>query len=237
MNTGQKTSRVLGLAFLLQFITSLSSGMFFQPALIVPDDIRQTMITVAENAWLMKANILLDMFTALGVIFLGAILYLSLREQNEKIALVALGFYILEGALLAASRADAFALLRISQEYASTGQPAYLETMANLALGSMDYVGFTLHMLAFCLGGILFYSLLYRSTLVPRALSTWGLVSIVPMLFVTLFAIFDIQVPTILAILALPYIPFELVIGVWILVKGIPVTGPELASTGELLAA
>ena len=235
MNTNHKISRALGAAFLLQFITSFSSGLFLQPALIVPGDINQTMITIANNVTLMKANILLDMFTALGVIFLGAMLFISLRQQNEKIALVALGFYILEGALLAASRSQAFSLLRMSQEYVSAGQPAYLQVMANLALESMDFVGFTLHMLVFCLGGILFYYLLYESNIVPKALSLWGLITIVPLLVTTLLAIFGIQVPTILAILALPYIPFEFVIGVWILIKGIPEIRPELAPAGELL--
>jgi hypothetical protein len=230
MNNDNKTSRILGAAFLLQFVTSFSSGLFLQPAWIVPGNIGETMLKIENNPWLMRANILLDMLTALGIIFLGAILFISLRKQNEKMALVALGFYILEAALLAASRSEAFSLLRISQEYVSAGQPDYLRTMANLALESMDFVGFTLHMLAFCLGGILFYYLLYKSSIVPRALSLWGLITILPLLIATLLAIFDYQVPFVLAV---PYIPFEFVIGVWILVKGIPETGQSFALTGQ----
>jgi hypothetical protein len=110
----------------------------------------------------MRAYILVDMLTALGILFLGAILFITLRKQNEKIALVALGFYVLEASLLAVSRMEAFSLLGLSQQYASAGNSATLLTMGNLALGSMDFAGSTLHMLAFCLGGILFYYLLYR---------------------------------------------------------------------------
>ena len=233
MNTNHKISRVLGAAFLLQFLTSVCSGLFLQPALIVPGDISQTMITIANNVTLMKANILLDMSTALGVIFLGAMLFIGLRQQNEKIALVALGFYILEGALLAASRSQAFSLLRMSQEYVSAGQPTYLETMGNLALESMDFVGFTLHVLVFCLGGILFYYLLFKSNIVPKALSLWGLITILPVFVATLLAIFDLQAPE---LLVLPYFPFAFFTGVWILVKGIPEIRPEFTPAGELLA-
>jgi len=217
MNTVNRTSRILGVAFLLQFVTSFSSGVFLQPVWLVPDDISATMIQIANNAGLMRANILVDMLTALGIIFLGAMLFASLRKGNEKVALVALGFYILEAALLGASRGDAFSLLRMSQEYAAAGQPDFLETVANIALESMDFVGFTLHMLAFCLGGILFYYLLYKSAVVPRALSLWGLVTVSPLLVATLLDIFEYQVPF---VVALPYVPFEFVIGVWILVKG-----------------
>ena len=218
MNSVNKTSRVLGVAFLLQGITSLISGVILQPALIVSGNISESMITIANNAWLMRTNILVDMLTALGIIFLGAILFVTLRKQNEKIALVALGFYILEAALLAVSRIEAFSLLRISQEYATAGHPAYLQTMANLALESMDFVGMTLHMLAFCLGGTLYYYLLDKSRIVPRVLSLWGLITVFPCLIGTLSAIFGYELPF---ALYLPYAPFEFVIGIWILVKGI----------------
>jgi hypothetical protein len=219
MNTYHKTSRALGVAFLFQFITSFSSGIFIEPLWLVPDNISETMLKIADNPSLFKANILVDMLTALGVIFLGAILFITLRKQNEKMALVALGFYILEASLLASSRLATFSLLGISQEYVTAGGSEYLQTLGNLALESMDFVGFTLHMLAFCLGAILFYYLLYKSGVVPRVLSLWGLITVIPLLFGTLAAIFDYQVPFIIAI---PYIPFEFVIGVWILVKGIP---------------
>ena len=219
MNTTDKVSRVLGLAFLLQFITSVSSGSFIRPLWLVPDDIRATMLKIAENPAVLRINILVDMLTALGVIFLGAMLFLTLREQNEKMALVGLGFYILEGALLAGSRIGTFSLMQLSQEYASTGQPESLLVFGNVALGAMDYIGDALHVLAFCLGAILFYVLLYKSKAVPRWLSLWGLITVVPVLAGTLTALFDVHLPF---IFFLPYFPFEFVIGIWILVKGIP---------------
>ncbi|MBN1658260.1 MAG: DUF4386 domain-containing protein [Anaerolineae bacterium] len=212
-----KPSRILGVAFLLQFVTSFSSGVFVQPLWLVPGDIGATMLNIAENVALMRANILLDMLTALGIIFLGAMLFVSLRKVNEKAALVALGFYIVEAAVLAASKGDTFSLLRMSQEYAAAGQPAYLETMAGVALEAMDFVGFQIHMLVFCPGAILFYYLLYRSRIVPRALSLWGLITVLPLLVATVLGIFEVEVPF---VVALPYVPFEFVIGLWILIRG-----------------
>jgi hypothetical protein len=180
------------------------------------------MLKIAENPNLLPINILVDVLTALGVIFLGAMLFITLRKQNEKMALVALGFYILEGALLAASRIGSFSLLKLSQEYASAGQPESLLVFGNIALEAADYVGSTLHVLAFCLGAILFYVLLYQSKAVPHWLSLWGLITVLLVLAGTLTAIFDVHLPF---IIFLPYFPFEFVIGIWILVKGVPVEG------------
>jgi hypothetical protein len=123
MSTNQKVSRILGVAFLLQFITSVSSGSFIRPMWLDSGNISATMRNIADNPWLINTNILFDLLTALGVIFLGSILFLTLRAQSEKIALVALGFYILEAGLLATSRIATFSLLRLSQAYAGAGQP------------------------------------------------------------------------------------------------------------------
>jgi len=216
----KKVSRVLGIAFLIQFVTSFSV-IWIKSAWHILGDIQATMFKIAENPGVLQANVLMDMLTALGVIFLGAVLYITLRDQNEIIAFTALGFYILEGALLAASKMATFSLLHLSQEFVSAGGPEYFLTLGNLSLESMTYVDDILLMLAFCVGGILFYYLLHKSRVVPPWLSLWGLITIIPLLIGTLAAFFNLEIPL---ILLLPYLPFELVIGLWILVKGIPET-------------
>ena len=186
-------------------------------ALIVPGSISETMVNVANNPWLMSVNILGEMITAAGIIFLGAILFIVLRKQNEEMALVGLGLYVLEAALLAASRIAGFSLLRISQEYVTAGRPAFLETMGNLAIGFMSS-GYTLLMVPCGLGAILFYWLLYRSRVIPRVLSLWGAVTIAVALGATIATIFGCEVPF---AVYLPYVPFEFVAGTWILVRGL----------------
>jgi hypothetical protein len=217
MNTSNKVTRILGIAFLLQFVTSISSGTFLKQAWYVPGNINETLLKIAGNPVMMRANILVDMLTALGIIFLGVMLFLTLRKHGEIMALTALGFYVLEATLLAVSRTEAFALLRISEQFVTAGQPDYLLTMGNLAYEAMDFIGNTLHMLVFCAGAILFYTLLDRSRIVPRVLSLWGLITVSFLLIWTVLSILGQAVPFILYV---PYAPFELVIGIWLLVKG-----------------
>lgn len=217
MQSVSTTTRILGVAFLLQAVTSLISGAFLLNSLLVPDDITETMTNVADHASLLRASIFGDVITAMGIIFLGVVLFVMLRKLNETAALVALGFYTLEAALLAASRIAAFSLLRISQEYVTSGRPAELKTIGTVASDVMDY-GYTLHMLPCGLGAILFYYLLYRSGIVPRWLSLWGLLTMPLVLIATLSAIAGYEVPF---VVYLPYAPFEFAIGIWILIKGI----------------
>jgi hypothetical protein len=93
-----------------------------------------------------------------------------------------------------------------------------LLSLGGLAYASMDFVGNTLHMLAFCLGALLFYGLLVRSGFVPRWLALWGLVATVPMLVGTIAQVFGSSIPF---FFYLPYVPFEMVVGGWILIKGL----------------
>jgi hypothetical protein len=217
MPSDNNASRVLGVAFLLQAVTSLVSGAILLKPLLVPGNITESMTNIANNALLVRASIFGDVITAIGIVFLGAILFVTLRKQNENIALVALGLYILEAALLAASRIATFSLLRISQEYVTTGQPADLQTIGTVAFETMDF-GYTLHLLPACLGAILFYYLIYKSGIVPRALALWGLITMPLVLIGTLLVIAGYEVPF---FIYLPYAPFEFAIGVWILIRGI----------------
>lgn len=217
--TTHRESRVLGLAFVVQFVTSFSSGVFLKSAWFVPKDMSATMLRIAAAPGLLRGSILLDMLTALGIIFLGAVLFVTLRKQNEWIAVTALGFYILEAALLAVSRADAFALLLCSQEYAA-GQSADLLLLGQAAHEKMEFVGNTLHMIAFCAGALLFYFLLDRSRIVPRWISLWGLIALLPLVTGTITQVFGYTIPFYFYV---PYVPFELVIGVWILIRGVAI--------------
>jgi len=213
-----KSSKTLGLAFLFQFVTSLSAGVILKSAWFVPEDMGQTLMNIAGNPTLFRVHILFDMLTVVGVLFLGVVLYLQLRKLNEYMALTALGLYFLEVVFMGVSKIDAFSLLRISQEYVASGMPQSLLSLGTIAYWSMDFGGNTLHMLAFCFGAILFYSLLYKSGIVPRWLSLWGLVTVFPMLIGTVVQVLGYSIPF---AFYLPYVPFELVIGIWILVKGI----------------
>jgi hypothetical protein len=73
MNKNRSVSRVLGLAFVAQFVTSFGSGVFLKSTWFRPEDMRATMLGIASNPVLLRANVVVDILTALGVIVLGTI--------------------------------------------------------------------------------------------------------------------------------------------------------------------
>ena len=146
-----------------------------------------------------------------------------LRKYNEGLAL---GYVVFRGALEAASYVILaigwLMLLPLSQTYVEAGAPATSEfrDWANLLLNA-DEVGSILTTI-FRLGALMFYYLLYRSELVPRWLSGWGLIGLVPYLASGLLAMFTVaeSLSTILVVLQLPVALQEMVLAVWLIVKG-----------------
>jgi hypothetical protein len=221
-----KTSRILGIAFLLQFVTSFFNGAVLIPQFVNADDIQKTVALISANPNLFRLSILLDMTTALGIVFLGVALYSAVKDSGRKMALTGLMFYVLEACLLAVSKIDSFQLLQFSLANVGKNLSAAQTAIASALLGRIDFAGGTLHMLVFCLGALLFYILLYKGKKVPRGLSLWGIITI-PFLFLwTVLSFFGVMVPF---FLYLPYVPFELVMGIWIAFRGtaLPIETPK----------
>jgi len=223
MTTHYKRTRILGLAFLIQFVTSFSAGVFVLPAATgvkafgLPLEISQIMANVVKNANLVRLNIFIELITAAGVIFLGAILYSAVRKQHKGLALTAFGLYVLEGVLIAVTKLALYALMDLSLRFVAAGSPASMEPMAGLVYTLMEFLP-KMNSILYCAGGMIFYALLFKARTVARPLSLWGLVGFLGVFAAGVLSLFGAKVPVFLYI---PYIPFELFIAIWILIKGI----------------
>jgi len=222
MESSRRKSRVLGLAFLIQFVTSFTGGVFLLPIATgirsfgAPESIGITLNTIAANDVLVRVTVIVELITAAGVIFLGAMLHETTRKKHEGPALTGFGLYVLEGALLVVSRLVLFALLLLSRNYVAAGGPSSMEPIARLLREIMDY-SFKTANFAFCLGGTIFYVLLLKARTVARPMSLWGIIGTQGVLVGLLIGLLGAKAPIGFYV---PYIPFEFAIAIWILVKG-----------------
>ncbi len=83
--------------------------------------------------------------------------------------------------------------------------------------------------ITFVLGALMFYVLLYQSRLVPRWLSTWGLVGAALGIVPPLGGMFGLSLGILVAPLALQ----EMVMAVWLIAKGFTPTAIAAESAGE----
>ena len=215
------TIRLLGAAQLFVFGASLLSEQLLK-SVVGSGSISDTLVNISENLFRMRISNLVALLNCLGIVILGVLFYIVLNEQNKTLALVALGCFLAEGITLAVSKIGAYGLIPLSQEFVTAGAPesSYYQTLGDFLYNGVDRKGYDIHMLFFCIGGILWYYLLYLSGYVPPVLSLWGLAAVCLLSIPVLLALLDLEfLPA--TLLALPYAPFELVLGIWLIVKGI----------------
>jgi len=219
MNPEANTIRLLGTAQLFVFIASLVSDQLLK-SVAGSGGISETLVNISENIPRVRISNLVSLFNSLAIITLGVLFYIVLSEQNKTLALVALGCFTAEGITLAVSKIGAYALIPLSRNFVAAGSPeaSHFQTLGDFLYHSVDRRGYDIHMLFFCAGGIIWYYLLYLSRIIPAGVSLWGLVAICLLTIPTLLTLFDLDfLPAM--ILGLPYAPFELVLGTWLIVK------------------
>jgi hypothetical protein len=220
MSVETNTIRLLGGVQLVVFIASMVSERLLASA-VGSGTIAEILARISENLTRLRISNLVALVNSAAIVVLGAFFYVVLGKENQTVALVALGLFLAEAITLAVSKIGTFALIPLSREYVQAGapDPSYLHTLGEFLYRGVDRMGYDLHMLFFCLGGILWYSLLHASGVVPRAISLWGLVAVCLITMPVLLALYDRDLDFAM-ILGLPYAPFELVLGLWLLVKG-----------------
>jgi hypothetical protein len=219
MSSDRSAPRLLGAAFLVVVLTSLSSGLL-RASVVGSGGISDVLLQISRTVPLLRLTILDDLLTSLGVVVLAVLLYIVLNNQSRIIALVALGWWLAEAMALAISKAGTLALIPLSLEFVKAGAPdhSYYQALGEFLYDGVDrQLGVTMHMFFYCVGGILWYSLFFKSRYIPRVISFFGLVAVSVALVGIVVELLGHDV-SILAFL--PILPFELTIGAWLLIKG-----------------
>lgn len=223
-----KFSKILGCAFLLQAVTSIVSGTLYLGPFIDKSDVGALMHTTLGNLPLARAATLLDVVTALGIVWLGVMLYRLTKRVQPAWATLALGFYVVEATILLMSKAFAFGFIQVSLQQPDQASEAGLILARTLL--NLKEITYTLHMLPCGIGAVLFYALLARGRFLRRWLPIWGLVAIIPVWLSSVFKLCGIELPF---WIALPYAPFEFVIGFYLLICGF--TPPDRWNTSTAM--
>lgn len=220
MNIEMNTIRLLGAAQLFVFLASLLSERLLV-SVVGSSRSFDMLVDISNNITRMRISNLVALFNSLGIVILGVLFYIVFNQEYKTIALIALGFFVAEGIILAVSKIGTYALIPLSQEFVQAGTPesSYYQTLGDFLYYGVDRRGYDIHMLFFCLGAILWYYLLYISRYIPPALALWGLIAICLLTIPILMQLYDRDL-TQLMILGLLYLPFEIVLGIWLIVKG-----------------
>jgi hypothetical protein len=218
-----------GLLFIAATATSLVATALLGSLLDGPG----FLATVALHQNRLLAAALFQLLAAFTSAAIAVTLYPVLRQHAAATALGAVGFRLIEGVFYALSAAGTLILVALSGQLVA-GASAHAS--AELVRDLRDSAG-TVGILAFCTGATLYYLIFYRSQLIPRWLSVWGLAGTVSCLAAGLLVLFQsiAVLSSTQVVLSLPIGVQEMVLAVWLIVKGFsPKAKMPAPTTAEL---
>jgi len=175
-----------------------------------------------ENQVLLAA--LFQFIWTIAYIGFAITLYPILRRLKESLALGFISFRIIAAVLNIVGFIILLLLLSLSQEFVKAGMPdsSFFQTLGDLFRTGRDFVNHVAMILASSIGGLIFYTLLYQTKLIPRWLSIWGLFGTIFTILASLLIMYQIIdiITTIYFVLNFPLILSEMILAIWLIVKG-----------------
>ena len=218
------------------YITGTVAGVLSKGVLIAPvRDADDPFAASAQHSGAVVTAALLVLVMGLSLAFVPVVLFPVLRRVDEVLAI---GYLIIRGAVETTCYVLAAIswLLLLPLGAAMSAGPG-TASQAGVRLGSLlvDAVDVgAVTALVFCLGGVMFYLLLYRSRIVPRWIVLWGLVAIPFYVAAYLLAMYAVIGADSAAqnLLVIPLGLQEMVLAVWMIARGF--RPPAVPTTSEV---
>lgn len=206
------------------YITGTVAGVVSVAVVSAPvRDARDPLGYAMEHSGAVVTTGLLTLAMGLSLAFIPVVLFRVLRPIDEVLAV---GYLVVRGAVETTCyiviAVGWLLLVPLGEAMAAgggTASPAGVRA-GNLVIDADAANAVTA--LVFCLGGAMFYVLLYRSRIAPRWISAWGLVAIpfyVAAYLLPLYGVFDVDAPA-QVLMYTPLAVQEMVLAVWMITRG-----------------
>ncbi|WP_042461421.1 DUF4386 domain-containing protein [Neobacillus dielmonensis] len=217
----KKAARIVGTLFILAAVTAvIGSFVFYDPVL----NDSNYLVKSSEHANQVLLGALMELILVVSAIGTATTMFPILRKYNETIALWHVCFRFLEAIIITVGVISVLSLVTLGREYVSAGASDIASFQASsIILKAIHDWTFMLGPL-FMLGinTIMYSYIFYKSKLVPRLIPILGMTGAALVFLCALLVMFGViaQVSFWGGILALPVAANEMILAVWLIVKG-----------------
>lgn len=209
--------QLCGFLFLFILLTSVvSKAMAGAP--LDPENPPKTLGALVEGGRKLRMSIVVDLISHFSIIALAGLLYLAFSPYNQSLALVGTLWRVAEGTIMALNEVNGLLLLAVAQKFVSaTGAEAVaLETIGRMLIHADDWV-FKIGLAFLALGHLLYAILFVSSGVVPPLLGWSGIVASILAIGGILLNLIN---PNLSMASFVVLIPYEFVLGFWLLIRG-----------------
>jgi hypothetical protein len=218
----------VGFSYLFALPPAIFAEFYVRTQLIASADAAQTARNIMAHERLFRLGTASNLTVfAIDVVLIIA-LYVVLMPVNRTLALLATGWGLIETAILVVVTLSDFDVLRIlsGADYLHAFDASQLQALARLSVGAHG-AAYNVGLVLAGLRSTAFCYLWFKSRFIPKALAAWGmLASLLMGAFAFAFIIFPELAKVVgVGIYGAPIFFFELTMGFWLLLKGLPPSG------------
>jgi hypothetical protein len=221
MNTHRKTAITVGVLFIIATAFLFVGEAFYDPILSSPDYLE----IAYPNRTTVVIGMLLEFACVIAIPLIPVFLFPILREHYEALALGYVVFRSLEAVLFVIVEINKLSLINVSEGYLNNGglDASFFQDIGS-SIQAVNTWAFSIYVLVFAIGTLALNSVLYRSKLVPRFISAWGFIAAAVILIGSVLVMLEmftgISDMALQLIIAAPIAVQEMVLAVWLIVKG-----------------
>lgn len=219
-------ARLAGLMYLVVLGTSIT-GLIATSSVGAGLGFAQRSAAIAASESLVRLGLTVALVGSLSTVALAVALYVAVRPVDGSLALVGLLFRVCEAAIGGIGIALSFGVLQL-RTAAAAGEGFAPEAWQAL-FGVLDGVATTeVAAIFFSLGSTVFFYLLLRSSYIPRAIATVGVVGSVVYAALWITRLAGSDVTWLVPYASVPILIAEVAGGLWLLLRGIDVPTPDM---------
>ena len=217
----QTTARIVGVLFIIGTVSGILSAVYTGGIFTDPDYLTK----VAENEPLVILGAAFVLVMGFSLAMVPVMMFPIFKKKNEALALGAVIFRgPVEAVMYILTVISWLLLITLGKEFVSAGMPAnsHFQNLGAVLVQSGNQINQILE-IVFSLGALMFYTLFYQTRLIPRWLSLWGVIGAVLYHIAGWTDLFGVDMGVLIFPLALQ----EMVMAVWLIVKGFNQTAIE----------
>lgn len=211
-------SRIAGLLIIVGIIAGLLS---VAPAV----DSAEFLTKAAERSNEVIFASIFQFILSLVYVGFAALLYSLIKNYGKSLALGFLSFRITASTIMIVGTIILVSILALSQEFvnSSSTDAHEFEAIGNLLKITRDFTNHVFMVLVLSTGNVLLYTLFLKSGLIPKWISVWGILAALFSAAASILVLFDTVeiVASEYIILNIPTVVQELVLAVWLLMRGL----------------
>jgi len=220
----RKAAKIAGFTFLFAIALVVFSNFSINFRFIIPDDAVETARNIIANQTLFRINIVSNLIYLVTVIVMLTSLYVILKPVNKNLALTTIFFRFIYALMWGIMALNTFSALRIlgDASYLPVFDTNQLQTLSRLHLSS-NWDAYYIGLPFWGLASVVCSYLWLRSKYIPKILAVFGIVSSVwCVICAFIFIIFPNFKETVnLWLFDMPLVIFEIILGIWLLSKGL----------------